>query len=187
MRAMVKTAPSSLIGLRNRALLLLGFAGALRRSELVGLNVSDLMETKGGLRLSIRVSKTDQERLGQVIAIAPGKVACPIKALRAWLAAAHVTEGPVFRSISKVGRVSDNRLSDRSVADIVKASANRVGIDPTKVSGHSLRAGFLTSAARHGASIFRMMDVSRHKSMDTLRGYVRDSELFRDHPGAEML
>jgi site-specific recombinase XerD len=184
---MVKSAPGGLIGLRDRALLLLGFAGALRRSELVGLNVSDLKDTKAGLCLHIRASKTDQERLGQIIAIAHGKTTCPIKALRGWLAAAHVKQGPVFRSKSKGGRVSNNRLSDRSVAEIVKAHAKRIGLDPTSISGHSLRAGFLTSAAQRGASIFKMMDVSRHKSMDTVRGYVRDTELFEDHAGTGLL
>jgi site-specific recombinase XerD len=89
-RAMVKSTPNSLSGLRDRALLLLGFAGAMRRSELVGLNVNDLKDTKVGLRIYIRTSKTDQERLGQIIAIAPGKIVCPVKALREWMVAAKI-------------------------------------------------------------------------------------------------
>ena len=80
-----------------------------------------------------------------------------------------------------------DRLTDQSVADIVKAHAERVGLDPELFAGHSLRAGFLTSAANRGASIFKMMDVSRHRSVDTLRGYVRDAELFKDHAGAGLL
>lgn len=99
--AMVQTAPDSLIGLRDRALLLLGFAGALRRAELVGLDVNDFKETKAGLRIQITASKTDQERHGHIIAIAPGKAACPIKALKVWLAAAEITSGPIFRPIFK--------------------------------------------------------------------------------------
>jgi site-specific recombinase XerD len=186
-RAMVKTAPNSLIGSRDRALLLLGFAGALRRAELVGLDVSDLKETKAGLCLQIRASKTDQERHGQIIAIAPGNTACPLKALKTWLAAAEITSGPIFRPISKGGRVSANRLSDRSVAEIVKVYAQRIGLDPTSFSGHNLRAGFLTSAAQRGASVFKLMDVSRHKSVDTLSAYVRDIELFSNHAGAGLL
>jgi site-specific recombinase XerD len=83
--------------------------------------------------------------------------------------------------------VSGERLTDRSVADIVKACAERAGFDATTFSGHSLRSGFLTSAAAKGASIFKMMDVSRHKSVDTLRGYVRDAELFKDHAGTGLL
>jgi site-specific recombinase XerD len=186
-QAMVKLAPNNLSGLRDRALLLLGFAGALRRSELVGLDVRNIKETKSGLRLHIFTSKTDQERLGQIIAIVRGNSACPVKALCAWMAAAKITNGPIFRPILKGGWVSKNRLSDRTVAEIVKAYANRAGIDPATVSAHSLRAGFLTSAAQRGASIFKMMDVSRHKSVDTVRGYVRDTELFDNHAGTGLL
>ena len=186
-RAMVKMAPDNLIGLRDRTLLLLGFAGAFRRSELVGLDLADIKEIKGGLRVIIRASKTDQEQFGQEIAIAPGKMACPIMAIKAWLAAAQITSGPIFRPIFKGSRVSINRLSDRSVAEIVKHYAKGVGIDPASVSAHSLRSGFLTSAAQRGGSIFKMMDVSRHKSIDTVRGYVRDTELFRDHAGTGLL
>lgn len=159
----------------------------MRRSELVGLNVNDLKETKAGLRLYIRTSKTDQERQGQIIAIAPGKAACPIKALRVWLTEAKITSGPIFRPIFNGGHISTNRLSDRSVTEIVKTYAKRIGLDPTSFSAHSLRAGFLTSAAQSGASVFKMMDVSRHKRMDTVRGYIRDTELFRDHVGTGLL
>jgi site-specific recombinase XerD len=94
--------------------------------------------------------------------------------------------GALFRSIRKGGKVGE-RLSDQSVADIAKAQAHRVGLDPATFAGHSLRAGFLTSAAKRGANIFKMMDVSGHRSIDTLRGYVRDAELFQDHAGAGLL
>ena len=174
-------------GLRDRAVLLIGFAGAMRRSELVGLNVNDLKETKAGLHLYIRTSKTDQEAMGQIIAIAPGKTACPVKALKAWLTAAKITNGPIFRPIFNGGRLSTNRLSDRAVTEIVKIYAKRIGLDPTSFSAHSLRAGFLTSAAQSGASVFKMMDVSRHKRMDTVRGYVRATEQFYDHAGKGLL
>jgi site-specific recombinase XerD len=89
--------------------------------------------------------------------------------------------------VAKGDRIIAARLSDRSVADIVKRHAARIGLDPATFAGHSLRSGFLTSAAARGASIFKMMDLSRHKSVDTLRGYVRDAELFRDHAGAGLL
>jgi integrase len=100
---------------------------------------------------------------------------------------AGIESGPIFRPIYKGGTVRTSRLTDRSVANIVKAYAGRAGFDASTFSGHSLRAGFLTSAAGKGASIFKMMDVSRHKSVDTLRGYVRDAELFKDHAGAGLL
>jgi len=186
-RAMVGLAPDRLAGLRDRALLLLGFAGAFRRSELVALDVADITETTTGLLVTIRRSKTDQEGEGVTIAIARGDVACPARALREWLDAAGIEAGPIFRPINKAGTVSGERLTDRSVANIVKAYAGRAGFDANLFSGHSLRSGFLTSAAAKGASIFKMMDVSRHKSVDTLRGSVRDAELFKDHAGAGLL
>ena len=185
--AMAANMPDGLIGLRDRALLLLGFAGAFRRSELVALNVADIQECEAGLRVRISRSKTDQEAQGVTIGIVPGAVACPVQAVKAWIEAAAITDGPVFRSIAKGERVSSVRLSDKSVADIVKRHVSRLGLDPAAFGGHSLRAGFLTSAAAKGASIFKMMDTSRHKSVDTLRGYVRDAELFRDHAGIGLL
>jgi len=184
---MVATAPDRLSGLRDRALLLIGLRWRAGRSELVALDVADIQETETGLLVKIRGSKTDQERAGATIAIARGDVACPAKALREWLDAAGIQDGPIFRPIDKAGTVRASRLTCRSVANIVKAYAERAGFDAGTFSGHSLRAGFLTSAAGKGASIFKMMDVSRHKSVDTLRGYVRDAELFKDHAGAGLL
>jgi site-specific recombinase XerD len=186
-KAMVRGCPCTLAGKRDRALLLLGFAGAFRRSELVALNVEHLEESAEGFRVRIAGSKTDQEGQGETIAIARGTEACPVRALRTWLEAAGIESGPIFRPINKSGAVAASRLTDRSVANIVKAYAGLAGMDAKAFSGHSLRSGFLTSAAGKGASIFKMMDVSRHKSVDTLRGYVRDAELFKDHAGAGLL
>lgn len=187
-KAMAETCPNTLTGKRDRALLLLGFGGAFRRSELVALDVEHLEETTEGLRAFIAKSKTDQEAEGVTIAVARGSsAACPVGALREWLDAAGIKAGPVFRPINKAGTVSAARLTDRSVANIVKAYASAAGLDEKQFSGHSLRRGFLTSAAAAGKSIFRMMDVSRHKSVDTLRGYVQEAELFKDHAGAGLL
>jgi site-specific recombinase XerD len=186
-RAMIAASPDTLTGKRDRALILLGFAGAFRRSELVALDVADIEESDAGLRVTIRQSKTDQDAEGATIAIARGAFACPVRALREWLDAAGIESGALFRSVNKAGRVAATRLTDRSVANIVKAMAGGVGLDASTFSGHSLRSGFLTSAAANGANVFKMMDVSRHKSVDTLRGYVRDAELFRDHAGAGLL
>lgn len=186
-KAMARSVPDSLIGIRDRAIILLGFAGALRRSELVALEVADVEPSDGGLRVTIRRSKTDQQGAGVIIAIAPGITDCPATAVRIWLRAAGIADGPIFRSINRAGKISPTGLGDRSVANIVKAYADRAGLDATMYSAHSLRSGFLTSAAANGATIFKMMDVSRHKSADTLRGYVRDAELFRNHAGAGLL
>jgi integrase len=153
----------------------------------VALNVQDLEFCEHGLLVTIRRSKTDQDGDGATIAIARGSSICPVNALHDWITANRITCGPIFRPVSKKGRVLDRRLSDRAVADLVKAYARRAGLKAGDFSAHSLRSGFLTSAARRGASIFKMMDVSRHKSVETLRDYVRDAELFRDHAGSNLL
>jgi site-specific recombinase XerD len=185
--AMVAAADSGLKSLRDRAILLLGFAGAFRRSELVALNVADLQFCAGGLRVTIRRSKTDQDGFGTTIAIARGSVACPVDAVLAWIKSAAIEDGPLFRPVTRTGRIVPRRLSARAVAELVKSYARRAGLKAANFSGHSLRSGFLTSAAARGASVFKMMDVSRHKSVDTLRGYVRDAEMFRDHAGDGLL
>jgi site-specific recombinase XerD len=187
-KAMVAACPATVAGKRDRALLLLGFGGAFRRSELVALDVENIDETAEGLLVLIARSKTDQDAEGVTIAVARGSAeACPVVALRDWLDAADIEAGAVFRPINKAGTVSAERLTDRSVANLVKAYAARAGLDEKLFSGHSLRRGFLTSAAAAGKSIFRMMDVSRHKSVDTLRGYVQEAELFKEHAGTGLL
>jgi site-specific recombinase XerD len=185
--AMVSVAGTGPKGLRDRALMLLGFAGAFRRSELIALDVSDLRETEAGLIVTIRRSKTDQEGQGRTVAIVRGSIACPVQAVRSWLDAAKIEGGPLFRPVVKGGRIINGRLSDKQVARTVKAFATKLGLDVAAFGGHSLRTGFLTSAAARGASIFKMADQSGHKSMDTLRGYVRSAELFQDHAGAGLL
>jgi integrase len=167
--------------------LLLGFSLAARRSELVALDVSDIEECPEGLRVKIRKSKTDQEAAGVTIAVCRGSIACPVAAVLEWLSASGITEGPVFRSIRKGDHVTDRRLSAKTVCAIVKKHADKLGLNAADFGAHSLRAGFLTSAAAKGASVFKMMDVSRHKSVDTLRGYVRHADSFRDHAGAGLL
>jgi hypothetical protein len=120
-------------------------------------------KTDDGYKIIIRRSKTDQEGHGQTIAIVRGHHACPVKAVKAWLAASGICEGPLFRPVAKGGRLGARRLSAKTVCEIVKAYAGRVGLQPADFGAHSLRAGFLTSAARRGASVFKMRDVSRHK------------------------
>jgi site-specific recombinase XerD len=180
---MVALCGDTLIGKRDRALLAFGFAGAFRRSELVALEVADLTETPDGLRVLIRRSKGDQEGQGQEIAIPRGYRLRPVEAVQTWLAAAEITAGPVFRSVARGGRVGEG-LNPESAARIIKDYAERLGLDPASFAGHSLRSGFLTSAAEAGASIWKLSEVSRHKSLDTLRGYVRRVDLFKEHAGA---
>lgn len=185
--AMVAHCPPTLAGQRDRALLLLGFAGAFRRSELVALEVADLETVPEGLRVRVRRSKTDPTGHGQIVPILNGTRLRPVDAVRAWLAAAGIHHGPVFRPFTKAGRPRPVALSDRSVANLVKHYAGKAGFAADDFAGHSLRAGFLTSGAEAGASLFKLLEVSRHRRLESVRPYVRLAELFKDHAGADFL
>ena len=176
-----------LAAVRDRAVVAFGMALAARRSELVALDVADLAWEPRGVRVSIRRSKTDQEAEGQVVAVPDGRRLEPVRHLRAWLEAASITDGPVFRPLWKGGRVRDARLSDHAIARIVQARAAACGLDPARYAGHSLRAGFVTAAARAGADVWKIQEVSRHKSLQVLSGYVRDARLFDGHAGEPFL
>ena len=186
-RRLVSHCPDTLAGLRDKAMILTGFAGAMRRSELVALQVADIQFMDKGMRVTIRNSKTDQEGFGQVIPIYKGSNLRVVETLQLWLQRANITQGPIFRPFTKSGSLRNQALSDRSVALILKHYVTAEGLDPADYAGHSLRSGFLTSAAQRGASIFKMLDVSRHKKVDTLRSYVRMAEEFDDHAGKDFL
>ncbi len=173
--------------IRDRAILALGLAAALRRSELAALELRDVELVDQGLKLTLRHSKTDQEGEGQVIAVPSGKTLKPVERLRVWLTVRGGSAGPLFYRIDPQGRLTDQPMSDRSIARLIQKYAGLVGLDPETVGGHSLRAGFLTEASRSGATIAKMQEVSRHKKVEVLLGYVRSAELFDDHAGAEFL
>ncbi|GAB1424253.1 site-specific integrase [Thauera terpenica] len=187
LQAMLSSCDDSLSGLRDRALLVIGFGAALRRSELVGLDVGAVDVVDAGLRVHLGKTKTDQEGAGAVVPILDGPRLRAKETLAAWLAASGIEAGPLFRPIAKGGRLQDARLADRSVAVIVKKRAEAAGLDPTRFSGHSLRAGFLTSAAEAGADMWKMADISRHRRLETLRGYVRSAEQFKQHAGSAFM
>ena len=188
LRAMVDTLDATTHqGRRDRALLTLGFAGALRRAELAALRVEDLEEVPRGLRVHVRQSKTDAEGQGQVVPVIRGEAYCPVQAVRAWLDAAAITAGPVFRRMYRGDVVSGAPLSPHSIAAVVKRCARAAGRDPDDYAGHSLRSGFMTSAALAKASLFKMMEVSRHKDPKTVMIYVRRSAEFQDHAGEGLL
>lgn len=173
---------------RDRALLLLGFAGGLRRSELVGLDVADIEHVCQGIVLHLRRSKTDQEGHGQKIGIPHGRTRwCPVGALDAWLSASRIDEGAVFRPVDRHGRVQGARLSGEAVSAVVKAGVAAVGIDPTAFSGHSLRAGLATSAAQAGVPTWRIRAQTRHASDAMLARYIRAGELFLDNAAGALL
>lgn len=185
---MLEHIPNTLVGLRDRALLLIGFSAALRRSELVDLKVNDLELHQSGLLLHIRSSKTDQEGAGCTIPVPNGRKLRPVAAVQAWLEGAKISEGPVFRSIDRHGNVSKTGLSDKSVADIVKRYARLSNLDPALFAGHSLRAGFVTSALEEeGADLFKIMDITRHKRVETLKIYDRRAKAFIKHAGEGFL
>ncbi len=177
----------TLAGARDRALLLLGFSGAFRRSELVSIQVDDLERKEQGLIVSIRKSKTDQEGVGDTVPIIQADHYCPIQALDHWLKLSAIESGPIFRRVYKGGKVGTTALSAYSVALIVKKWATQAGLKADEFAGHSLRSGFLTSAAMNRASLFKMMEVSRHKDPKTVMQYIKKSELFDDHAGAGLL
>ena len=169
---------------RDRALLLVGFAGALRRSELAALEVQDLAFGADGMRVRLRRSKADQEGVGATLGLHYGgrPLSCPVRAVQDWIRHNAITEGPLFRSVDRHGNVSKRPLASGSVARIVKRAARGAGLDPAAYSGHSLRAGFATQAARAGAHERAIMKHTRHKSEKVLRGYIRDGQLFNENP-----
>ena len=183
LRTMVGGLGTDSAGCRDRALLLLGFAGALRRSELVGLDVADITEGTDGLTVRLRRSKTDQEGAGRTVGVPYGSnpVTCPVRAWRAWLELSGITEGPAFRSVDRHGRIGTTRLSPQAVALVLKRHAARAGIDPGEVAGHSLRAGLATSAAEAGVPERVIAATTGHKGTAMLRRYIREGSLFREN------
>jgi site-specific recombinase XerD len=186
LRRAVETCADRLIDLRDRALILIGFAGAFRRSELVALDLDDVAVVPEGLRVTIRRSKGDQEGEGQVIAIGrTGSATCPVIAYQTWVAAAGIIQGNAFRSVDRHGRLGE-RLSTRAVAKIVQRRVDLAGLDARVFSGHSLRAGFATSAAAAGVEERIIMKTTRHRSTSVLRRYIRDGALFERNLAAEI-
>ncbi len=182
-RMMLRLTSAGLLGARDRALLLVGFAGAFRRSELVALNVDDLNFSAEGLLITLRRSKTDQEGQGRSVAIPFGmhEHTCPVRALRTWLGQAHIMDGAIFRSIRRGGHAQEQRLSGHAVAHVVKNYAALAGLSAASFSGHSLRAGFVTSAARAGEPERRIMRQTGHKSIEMVLRYVRQANAFSDN------
>jgi site-specific recombinase XerD len=187
-RAMVDATDAGIIGARDRALMLLGFAGAFRRSELVGLDITDCVFGKDGLTVTLRRSKTDQGGAGRKIGIPYGSnpETCPVRTVQAWLAEAGADAGPLFRSINQHGQVRADRLSGIDVARVVKKLAVRAGLDAAKYAGHSLRAGHATSAAIAGATERSIMNQTGHRSVQMVRRYIRDGSLFRENSAGKL-
>ena len=187
-RAMVESVDSGLLGARDRALILLGFSGAFRRSELTSLNLEDCQFSRDGLTINLRRSKTDQDGLGRLVGVPYGSTpaTCPVRNLQTWIEQGAITTGPLFRSVNRPSGVKTGRLPGRDVARVIKKLAVRVGLDATKYAGHSLRSGHATAAAIAGASEKSIMDQTGHRSVLMVRRYIRDGSLFRDNSAARL-
>lgn len=184
-QAMVGNLPEGPKGIRDRALILLGVAGAFRRAELAALEVLDLEFTAAGVVVTVRQSKTDQAGEGATVAVACGVhlATCPVRALRAWLELAGVTEGPVFRSVTRHGRIGES-MTPKTVARVVKSAASGAGLDPDTFGAHSLRAGHATQARRAGAGRWEIKRQGRWKSDAVVEGYIREVDQWRDNTSA---
>ena len=169
--------------LRNKALLLLGFAGGFRRNELVSLNFEDLDFVFEGVKIKIKRSKTDQFGEGFMKGIPhfENYLYCPVKNLKNWLNISKIKKGPIFVRFSKGVNLTNIRLTDQSVALIIKEYLTKAGVDNKNYSGHSLRSGFATSAAEAGAEERSIMAMTGHKSSEMVRRYIKEANLFKNN------
>ena len=180
------------IAIRDAALIAVGFAAALRRSEICGLHCGDLQfldqsRDPPGMFVHVRRSKTDQFGQGQRIPIPEGTLVQPVARLKKWLALAGMASGPVFQTMRQGGVLRGRPMHPSDVARLVKHYVSAIGLDPSDYSGHSLRVGFVTSAAANGARLEKIMDVTRHTSPRMVLQYIREAEAFENHAGAAFL
>jgi len=173
---------------RDRALLLVGFAGGFRRSELVAIDVDSVEFVRQGVIITVLRSKTDQVGEGRKIGIPLGHTRhCPVTALETWIARSEIRDGAVYRPINRHGRLSESRLSGEAVSLVVKERLVASGISGERYSGHSLRAGLATSAAQVGVSAFKIKAQTGHASDAMLSRYIRDGQLFTDNAARALL
>jgi len=178
-----KESTSEVKKLRNRTLLLLGFSGGFRRNELVSLNIEDIEFVFEGLKITLKRSKTDQFGEGFVKGIPhfENSIYCPVKSLKTWIDISKIKKGPLFVRFTKGTKITNNRLTDQSVALIIKEYLIKTGIDSHNYSGHSLRSGFATSAAEAGAEERSIMAMTGHKSSEMVRRYIKEANLFNNN------
>jgi site-specific recombinase XerD len=169
--------------LRNKSLLLIGFSGGFRRNEIVSLDLEDVEFVFEGVKITIKKSKTDQFGEGMIKAIPhfENSLYCPVSALKRWINISKIKNGPIFLKFSKGSKMTSNRLTDQSVALIIKEYLLKAGIDNKNYSGHSLRSGFATSAAEAGAEERSIMAITGHKTTEMVRRYIKESNLFKNN------
>lgn len=184
-RVLVPTIPDDARGLRDRALILLGFAGAFRRSELVGINVEDLDFQEEGLLIRLPFTKTGEDAI-RGVTWGQFENTCPIRALKTWLEFAELSEGPVFLQVRKGGNITKQRLKPRAAALLLKQRVASLGWEVTEFSGHSFRRGWLTTAAKAGVSLKEMMAHAGQKTPSVTLGYIELIELLRNSPSGKV-
>ena len=169
--------------LRDRSIILIGFSGGFRRNEIVSLDYDDLDFVPEGLKINLRRSKTDQfgEGFTKALPYFDNTQYCPVLSLKKWIEISKITSGAVFRRFSKGSKLSENRLTDQTVALLIKEYLNLAGIDSKNYSGHSLRSGFATSAAESGAEERSIMAMTGHKSTEMVRRYIKEANLFKNN------
>ena len=169
---------------RDRSIILIGFSGGFRRNEIVTLDFDDLDFVSEGLKINIKRSKTDQFGEGFVKALPyfDNSQYCPVVSLKKWLNISKINEGPLFRRFSKGSKLTENRLTDQTVALLIKEYLKLAGIDSKNYSGHSLRSGFATSAAESGVEERSIMAMTGHKSTEMVRRYIKEANLFKNNP-----
>jgi integrase len=183
LRMMIETQDlETLIGVRNQTLLVIGFSGALRRSELVGIDVEHLEFTRNGIKVFIPKSKTDQDGQGYKIGLPYGSnpSTCPVRTVQDWLETSNIHTGPLFRRIDRYNKIH-GRLTAQSVRLIIRKAAEKAGLDPNQFAGHSLRSGFITTSYLAGKNERTIMKQSRHQSIKVMRSYIREADIFKDN------
>ena len=172
-----------IVKLRDRSIILMGFSGGFRRSEIVSLNYDDLDFVSEGLKINLKRSKTDQFGEGSVKGLPSfdNTKYCPVLSLKNWIQVSNINSGPLFRRFSKSSKLLENRLSDQTIALLIKKYLKLAGIENKNFSGHSLRSGFATSAAESGAEERSIMAMTGHKSTEMVRRYIKDANLFKNN------
>ena len=168
---------------RDRSIILIGFSGGFRRNEIVSLDYDDLDFVREGLKIDIKRSKTDQfgEGTKKALPYFDNSQYCPVVSLQKWIKISNISSGPLFRRFSKGSSLSENRLTDQTVALLIKEYLKLAGIDSKNYSGHSLRSGFATSAAESGAEERSIMTMTGHKSTEMVRRYIKEANLFKNN------
>ena len=181
--AIDKDKNGEIMRLRDRSIILIGFSGGFRRNEIVSLDFEDLEFVSEGLKINLKKSKTDQFGEGSVKGLPyfDNSQYCPVLSLKKWIEISNIRKGPLFRRFSKGSKLTENRLSDQTIALLIKKYLKLAGIESKNYSGHSLRSGFATSAAESGADERSIMAMTGHKSTEMVRRYIKEANLFKNN------